>query len=354
MEGRDNRKRSPRGLIRNYVMGLIKHTATKAVLVIDFVGFILAAALDVPVPQWFYWLVAVGGFLWANFSLYAEETQKAVELEEELAQIREREPSLRLYLVEQDDLRADLSVIVPMYPEEPDIEVLVSQRAEELEYRRPEPKRSSLAEMASLARSLMMVQPTAKQLERYRERVNEHLEEYRTYLEDQYSYDYLICRSRQIQLAVTNKGKIPANSVVVRSFFPEEVEVAEASEFREEPEEPEKPRGIWDFGLGLRHISSLLDTYPWLRDIELRGTELNVTGPTIEADRATRVTYEIRKVMHNLPEKSLDPLVLVFPADRSDTVCEIPYEIHCDELAEPERGALKINVRYEKEEQQQG
>jgi len=353
MEGRDNRNRSPGGPIRNYVVGLIKHTATKAVLVIDFVGFILAGALDVSVPRWVYWLVAVGGFLWANFSLYAGEAQKVLELQEELARIKEREPSLRLLLLDEADLRADLSVIVPIYPEVPDIEAFVSQRAEELEYRPPEATTSSVNKMATLMASLIGFRPTAEQLERYGEQVSEYLGEYRSYLERKSSYDHRVCRSRQIQLAVDNKGNAPANSVVVRWFFPEEVEVTEASESREEPQEPEKPRAIWDFGSGLRDISSLLGTYPGLRDIELGGTELNVTGPMIETGKTTRVTYEIRKVMHNLPERSLDPLVLVFPPERSDRVYDIPYEIHCDELPEPERGALKINVRYEKDEQQQ-
>lgn len=353
MRSRDDTKRSLPGLIRTYVMGLIKHAVTWAVAVIDVIGYGLASWLRVPVPQWLYWVVLAGGILWAGFSLYREEVHKRLEFEEELAQIRERRPSLSLCLVEDDELRADLSVTVPIYPEVPDIEAFVSQRAEELEYRPPEATTSSVNKMATLMASLIRFQPTAEQLERYREQVSEYLDEYRNHLELKYLYEHLACRSRQIQLAVDNKGNAPANSVVVRWFFPEEVKVTEASAFREEPQEPEKPGAIWDFGSGLRHISSLLDTYPGLRDIELGGTELNVTGPMIETGKTTRVTYEIRKVMHNLPEKSLDPLVLVFPAERSDRVYDIPYEIHCDELPEPEKGALKINARYEKEEQQQ-
>jgi len=353
MGSRDDTKRSLPGLIRTYGMGLIKHAVTWAVAVIDVIAYGLVSWRGFVVPQWVYWVVLAGGILWAGFSLYREEAHKRLGLEGELARIREREPSLRLCLVEEDELKADLSVIVPIDPEVPDVEALISQRAEELEYRPPESKPSSLAEIA-LATSGMMTQPTSEQLEGYREQVSEYLDEYRNHLELKYSYEHLVCRSRQIQLAVDNKGNAPANSVVVRFFFPDEVKVLEPSEFPEEPQEPKKPplpRGILDIIQRLGEIPSPLRMYPLPTDIEFREAAPDVIGPIIEPDKSTNVTYEIKKVMHNLPERSLDPLVLVFPAERSDRIYEIPYEIHCDELPGPESGALRIDVRYEREEQ---
>ena len=84
----------------------------------------------------------------------------------------------------------------------------------------------------------------------------------------------------------------------------------------------------------------------WER-VDLPPSGGNVSGPRISKGGSTVVSYEIKVLMHNVPEADLDPVYVVFPTERTERSFEIPYEIHAAELPEPARGTLGIYVQYQ-------
>lgn len=326
-------------LLRKYVSEFLKQWVNVVFLVIEGATLACEALLGLPVPREIYWIVAAIGLLVAGFQVYLKQERRIESLVGELQQVRERIPDIRLGFMGEGGLVTELEIAVPPYPKPPDIENLTKQREEELAYKKP-PKYASI-----------LLRPTETHLEEYAEDVAQHLTEYKQYLESKHAYDVFWCKAYPIRLVAENKGNCPATDVLIRLHVPDELLVTRTSDLATEPEAPKKPK--------LRTLLDVLDvtriSVPYLGnylrpsnlwDIDLVAGDHDITGPFIEPDESTKVSYNLAKLMHNIPEKDLKPFYVMVPGERVNRQFDITYEIHANELPYPSKGQLKLELRY--------
>jgi hypothetical protein len=343
-------------LLAKYLGRLVRQWGALALLVVDVIAFAFGLATDRSLPQVVYWVVLVVSVLWASFQIYTEQEREKEEqrrlyedkldaLNRKLQDIEGQRPELELHFQTDQGFVDHLVLTIPPYPEPPDIEEEIRKAQSALAYKPPK------ATLAGLG-SFLMSQPTPEQLGEYNERAERYVNELRKYLEYKYLYDILVCRAHAIRLAVDNTGKRPAHDVTLLISFPDELRTVSKDDLPDRPEVPQKPRlprGILDildaFG-GLSAGIPLPGSY-FPSDIELPSLGGNVSGPYISEGHSTQVRYEIKTLMHNIPEADLDPFFVIVPEERVDRVFDIPYEIHASELPDPVRGGLTVTVQYE-------
>lgn len=343
-----------RSLLLKYLSRLIRQWGAIALLTIDVIAFALGLFTDISASQWVYWVVFAVSVLWAGFRIYAEQEREKAEqrrryedklnaLSLELQEIKGQRPKLELHFQTPQGLIDHLVLTIPPYPGPPDVEGEIRKARAELAYK---PPKATLAEFGRL----LMPQPTPEQLEEYNKQVEHYLDKLKEYLEYKHQHDVLMCRTHAIRLVVDNTGKRPAHDVTLFISFPEELQIVSEDDLPPEPKVPPKPRvprGILDIFEGLNAGIYLPGMSDFQSDIDLPSIGGNASGPHISQGPSTEVTYEIRTVMHNIPEADLDPFFVIVPDKRVDQVFDIPYEIHASELPDPVKGTLTIEVRYE-------
>jgi len=343
-----------RSLLLKYLSRLIRQWGAIALLIIDVIAFALGLFTDISVSQWVYWVVFAVSVLWASFQIYAEQEREKAEqqrhyedrlnaLSLELQEIEGQRPKLELRFQTEQGPIDHLVLTIPPYPEPPDVEEEIREARTELAYK---PPKATLAELGRL----LMSQPTSEQLEDYNKQVEQYLDKLREYLKYKHRHDVFACRTHPLRLVVDNTGKRPAHDVTMFISFPDELQIVSEDNLPPEPEVPSKPRlprGILDILEGLSAGIYMPGVPDFRSDIELSSIGGNVSGPHISQGHGTQVSYEIKTVMHNIPEADLDPFFVVVPDKRVDQIFDIPYEIHASELPDPAEGTLIIEVRYE-------
>lgn len=183
-------------------------------------------------------------------------------------------------------------------------------------------------------------------LERFQKDVDNHLREFREYLEMNALWESFWRRSYIAVFGVTNdKAGVPASGIKIAVHFPEQSEgirvlrLADLPDRPVEPERPSPPRPDATFGLGM-DLSRLTPPVPHIDFPDIRRPG-NVSGPEI-GNGSVLVTYTVQELLHNTIETTEDdPIVISFLQPGKWT---IPYEIHARNLPTPESGTLTIEV----------
>ena len=188
---------------------------------------------------------------------------------------------------------------------------------------------------------------TAQERADFQARVDEYVSGLKKWLND-----YATWRE-QVGLVFTgnwqfdNRGRVPARDIHAYLDFPSEfVAVEEFPQLSNVPERPVFKRRTWQDIFSVPAFSGFYPAIP-LGANSIVGRP-NVRGPRYrkesQSKESQRVEYTIDKLIHGLSELSDDPVL--FRIEKDGTY-RVSWEIHAENLPEPTRGDLTVQVDTE-------
>lgn len=212
----------------------------------------------------------------------------------------------------------------------------------------PAPKRSVGASPGTLAGVLqtnLVLQllsngPITKDdIDDFKRRVDDYADRLRAWLAEFERWRNWDRRAIRPRFRISNSGRVPARDVRVFLRFSEVFAPAGDQPKLETP--PARPRlrrhGILDAMSASKFGSGSIAAF---RMPVLPPIGRNVRGP-FYGDASSPVEFDIKKLLHGVPEETEDPAVLLTD---SDGIHIVPWEIHADNMAEPATGELKLQL----------
>lgn len=143
----------------------------------------------------------------------------------------------------------------------------------------------------------------------------------------------------------SNSGRVPARDARVYLDFPGAFQAVE--ELPELPQPPRRPRFRRRTLQDLIGATTFPNIYRPLGASALANVRRsNVTGPTF-GKGSLRVGFKIEKLLHGVPEVNEDAALMMIEHDGAYT---IPWEIHSENLSEPAKGELALQVESRTQE----
>ena len=146
-------------------------------------------------------------------------------------------------------------------------------------------------------------------------------------------------------LQFENRGRVPADNLVVQLNFPDSF-----ASWEDPPDRPERPkaprfkRRTYADMFGMPDLGLRTALMPQVQMPYLPSIEGNVSSPRYR-DGSVIVEFEIDKLLHGIPENTEEPAIL---SAAEDGEFRIPWQIHAENLQEPARGELQLQIRTDR------
>lgn len=355
--------------LNEYVSRLVHQTLVQLT---GGLGFILAAILELIFPgaiiKWvFYLILLIAGLVVGGYQVFVEIVKEhAVErnnlaqhidtLKVKLRGFEEKQPHISVQLLDNNSHSTNrLLIALNHLPPAPSLEDEIAKKRNELLAK----KRSKPIELDSRARivfeGLDLLNPD------YDREVEEYLPEYKDYLIEKYECSIANDRLRGVELIAENLGLYPATDITIELAMPEGYRMPSEKQLLawkyaeigqvytpSPPQEPSFSLGLLgsrlrDIGLGGISIFNL--------DNDYHGSEpTNTSGPDVSSvDGINLITYQIRKLIQNRPERNLR-LLPVWLGDVSASITwEITVKVYAAELPIPLTDSLWIDLKIQDE-----
>ncbi len=280
----------------------------------------------------------------ATSELTKVKTEKA-ELEKKLLELEQAQPVLDALLTCGNIAGRSLPLkYTPVrLPAEAELQALVEAERKKRHYSLPEPP-SHEGKYAALA-AMNVGGPSAQNVRRYREELEEYLSEYSDYLRTLIECQDERSRSLTLGLKVINTGPVAAKDVTVELTFPAGIVLREDDYLPEAPDRPvppAQPRSLLDrtnYYLGSFSIPTV-DPGDRREPKAYQGLILSLAEPLT-------ARYRLPMVLHNVPEEIPRGLAVTIPRDcqRIAIVCRI----HSSDLRQPAKSELELLIAHEPE-----
>jgi hypothetical protein len=349
---------SERSILTAYLRALVEAPLNIIFIILDIVA--VAAIISWVVDDASELIVVIAFVVVlhaAHYYIFRKQQIELRQLSDRLNEIEKATPDLSLIAIYEDQEGLDISIELPLLPQEPDYEALVTQEADHLAnaFKSP-PGQSGSSSLASIERAIQAsLGHRKKDEEKYKEECENYLAQYDRYLRRNCLYAIYKTRLRSIRFSIKNSGHVPAEDVFVFFDFPDVFvfptyeEKLEIDLLREEPEVPERPEVYTSIFGQLLSSTSLFPQIPMAEFIQPNsfidhGPQPNVRGPFIKPKDSTEIQYEITKLMHEFDEP-LDEVEFLISEDAIDKGFSIPFRIHSSNIRERIGGTLLISVR---------
>lgn len=270
--------------------------------------------------------------------------KEVIELKQRLSLLENKLPALSLKLKTQDDIKDILEVSLqhPSLPPLGDIESRLKEIRSRLEYR-PSPQKYSGHNIPFFSNS-----PIESEIARYDNDLDEYIDHYRSFLEDDYKYQEMQSRILKLNCALVNEGTSPAEDIDVLLNFPDGFDLTSKKGFMPKPSppsEPVPPRTQKEI------ISDSMRVFAKLPQItsDLPVPEFGPASykqPTIRKTNSYEVSFCLPKLKHGFIFE-FDPLHLLFPSVESAQSFNIDYFIHAANLPKETTGKVHIVINKE-------
>lgn len=322
-----------------YVWRVVWHGSSRACSIVDAVLYLAGVVRpSLRLSPWCYVGILVLGMVWASLQIYGEQQREIELLSAQLGAERDLRPRLTLSVHANGYTSEHVAVQLPLHVptrHEAEIDVDVAQAMSELL-----PGTGILGIAALSLLSAGARQQYERDLESYRAKL-------RKYQQAQCQWEALRCRSISLQFVVANIGRAPAHDVRVYVTLPQGLIACREQDFLDgkpvRPERPEFPQLFPGFTPGITLDGRLRAVMQEL----VNGGESRRNTVLELLSEGTQVSITVANLLHNQPEVVRDVIVLILPADCTEAVFRIPYQIHAAELAEPFGGRLSVAVSYQ-------
>ena len=295
-----------------YIGLLLKKTVVVALLIVDILAFVVFGNQ----LAWFIFpIVLIVALLIGSYFVYRDLELEKNELRTELLSITNALPRVDIFINQEGILRKRIPIALHHLPEPLDIEIMVSEKKDSLIKRYREGR-----EIASPPSSRLSVKIVGSNPEEYEERLNKFIDEYKTFLANDYIHRVRLDRLISFYPLMRNDGKVPAEKITVRIHCPLPARLPSDDELiwfysdsKENPPKPPKEPPISVNPLSRIGLGGLLGNYDFLsRPLDFVLPDLshsNVSGPEYDRDSRT-VEYYISELIHGLDENEIDPFLI--------------------------------------------
>lgn len=299
---------------------------------------------------WQFTLVLVClGLLISAFLVHLETQRALEECEQTRRENKSKQPCIIVgFLNEDKQLTKELQIRLKPLPPQPDFDVIVAKKREELLLKKP---RESIQTIA------LFLNPN------YEQEVDEYLKKYRIYLVKRYEREVAKDRVRYIALAVENRGYSPANDISFELEMPRSYKRPAEHQIHNPPPDEETleqlgmSREEWEeWKCGLPTEPQLVrDPFrtDWVRlpfprsDSSFQNmNEHNNGGPAYEVRQGKDyIVYTIKRLIQHRLVDDLEPFPVWLGDVEDQAVWEIPVRITCADIPEPQWETLRLDIR---------
>lgn len=265
--------------------------------------------------------------------------QEIANLRRKLAELENRLPDLRVCFRDESD-RATFSLRVPATIS---VAEKIEEKRKELAYMPPTRPTAQSDPLAHWRRLAEGQGPTPDEIETYKYRVEEYLENYGSYLKEMIEHDETQSRTIELTLALRNGGNAPADDIDVYLHFPDGFDVLGEDDLPKAPTPPKPPskptgKSLFDFPRFATLSDLHIPTVP-----QFDPTPPVVSGPRIKKTQSYDVHFHVQRVKH-LVVQPLDPLFVVFPWRASARSFTVEYYLISASLPRPQDGRLHVII----------
>lgn len=373
-----------RQLIFGYLKKVLKLWLGNALTLLGIVAWVLVFFYKgINVPYWIFLSTLLLVFIYANYLLYVSDQEEVLELKDKIRELENPRPQLKLFLKDDQEYIERKILHVPQLANEPDYDELVNRESENLknlyeqhisdlkakildddlrllDIKRQE-KRSQkikgisavyyerLEEFSRLMR--IWADKSRKSPVQYNKECAEYLKEFRKYHEDKYKCDRINKVFRKIEYSLHNIGRVPAEDIVVVIGYPDDFYIPSEDEwidycvYNDPPKHPDRPlpyiKSSYDLSDLIKHslefpVVSINDS-----PSQNKENELNIDTEN------KLINYKIKThLLHNLVF-DLEPVDFILEETSIGQMWEFEYSIHEENLREPIKGSLFLEIRSE-------
>lgn len=191
--------------------------------------------------------------------------------------------------------------------------------------------------------AMKLVAVSPERIQEYKEAIRKYVQEYPTFLRQEYESQCRLARTVKLIFALVNSGSAPAEDSDIFLHFPDGFVLTDKEPLPYEiPDPPKPPRHMFE---ELQQSMLLASTIPYVSNgaRNIAPTAPNVSTPKITHTKSYEVRVKVRRIKHTM-EIQLDPMWVIFADHKSCTSFTITYSLLAANYPEAFQGELHVII----------